>query len=239
MKIPYDIKINFLNESVARGQPDIDTGIVMDLFDEEQEARILEVGAHDEPLSNILAGLGYNVTGIDLREYDTKQSVQNYHYIQADFCDLPDDFLRENTGKFDSIIAISAIEHFGLTTYGEGRQHPYYDVIAMRIIRQLLKMNGTCYITVPYGHKHVDVDIHWRIYNSESIMSRLYQDFNVEIYGIVVSGGGVVINGVTRGLGELLSREEVSKFEKFASPHITIAAKLRKVPLNRLAPTGL
>lgn len=45
------------------------------------------VGSHDETVSNMLAESGFNVLGIDLREYDKNLPPCNYNYLRWDFND--------------------------------------------------------------------------------------------------------------------------------------------------------
>lgn len=226
---------------------DVDTGLLLANFDELPGSRVLEVGAHDEPVANILAESGYQVIGIDLREYGPWQDVgtlgqdiiakPNYEYLRADFCDLPSAFIAKWLGKIDAVVSLSAIEHFGLGTYGEGSNHPYYDVIAMRLIWRLLREGGTAYVTVPFGSKFKTCGSHWRVYDTEAMRNRIVQDFVVEKRMYAVVGPGVTVDGVELGLGPV-PWEIASRHSNSACPHLTAFFKLRKIPVNRMAIDG-
>lgn len=239
MKIPQEIYERFGDpQAETGGVYDIDTDIVLQEFDEPENARILEVGAHDEPLANVLLASGYRVTGIDLRTCDLKDPLPGYQYIRHDFCNLDWVGQLEPSEGFDSIISISAIEHFGLGTYGEGKAHPYYDVIALHLMGCLLKENGTVYLTVPYSQKFQVDRPHYRIYDAESLQQRLIQDFTVEKERFITCGEGVVLPGNRH----LPSRTEISSGEadsyEGSCPHLSVFLKLRKVSCLRLAPDG-
>ncbi len=247
------MKLNGNMLSVNHSITDADTYVFLKTFDEfvsenpvdNKGIRVIEIGAHDEPVANILAECGCDVTGVDLREYNPnsddsmgkamEQPKCNYNYLRADFCNLPEDFLIANIGKFDTAISISAIEHFGLGGYGE-RTHWYYDVVAMRQMWQLLKMGGTAYVTVPYGNLHLDIPPFWRSYSHKSLQDRLVQDFNIEHMTAFVSGR-VDINGKTWMPLESITVDEVNMHQG-SPPHISCLVKLRKVPVNRIAKDG-
>src|SRR5205085_663193 len=82
----------------------------------------------------------------------------------------------------------SAIEHFGLCVYGQQEYVENYDKQAMSWIYHLLKPNGLCYITVPYG-KELRDDGHWRVYNKAAIQDRFIGKFLVEEKIFFKSGG--------------------------------------------------
>lgn len=224
---------------------DEDTAIFLRNFDENIPGKVLEVGAHDEPVANILSECGYQVIGVDLREYNPNQDLPtqevkppcNYTYVRADFCDLPKEFLLTHWETFDIAISLSAIEHFGLGTYGEGRPHAYYDVLALRTIWQLLKTGGVCYLTVPFGGWHLDVVPHWRVYDRSSVAMRLVQDFSVIGYAPFVVGD-CELDGKPLKIGDPISWEQANRFSG-NPPHISILLKLQKDSKSkRLSPDG-
>ena len=124
---------------------DPETSCFLDFFSEPEGSRILEVGAHDSPISKMLAESGFDVESIDLRPYDFPIVEGHHHYVG--------DFLNFHGGQecYDCIVSISAIEHMGLGTYREGMELRMGDVIAMRNIWNLLRDGGPCYISVPFG----------------------------------------------------------------------------------------
>lgn len=224
---------------------DEDTSMLLKTFNEPKGSKIIEIGAHDEPIANILAEAGYDVTGVDLREYCAEQDLGdqeptvecNYNYIQADFCDLPIETLQAFWGQVDCVIAISALEHFGLGTYKEGPINLNYDIIAMRQIWNLLKEDGTVYITVPFGKDFLEVLPHWRVYSMQAIKQRLCQDFTVEKAEVFVADT-CELNGKELHKGDPITVGEAMEFSG-SPPHVSMILKLRKPKIHRLSPDGV
>lgn len=238
MKIP--------SEKIASYEiTDEDVAVFLRTFDEPVGGKVLEVGSHDEPVANILTDCGYQVIGVDLREYNPNQDLPtkgpgpacNYTYIRHDFCRLPDAFLKEQLGTFDVAISLSALEHFGLGTYNEGGIiQPYYDVVAVQTIWQLLKEGGVFYVTVPFGKQHIDAIPHWRVYCLSSLSARMVQDFKVESL-IPFVCGEMELDGKQFKEGNPISWEQACSFSGHP-PHVSVLLKLRKAPTQRLAPNG-
>lgn len=153
-------------------------------FNQKPPAKVLEVGSADNKVACMLASAGFDVVGIDLRPYAFKHK---HKHIVGNFLNMPAEFWEEYRGKFDVVFSISAIEHFGLGTYGEVGGFPLADVVAVRYIHDLLKVGGTCYLTVPYGGRFVTVGPHWRVYDWETVQDRLVQDFKLEWWAVQCS----------------------------------------------------
>jgi 23S rRNA U2552 (ribose-2'-O)-methylase RlmE/FtsJ len=217
MKIPQELINNYKTI-------DPESEILYELFDEPPNSKILEIGSHDAPTASMLSSCGFDVTGIDLRDCDQKL---NYKHIKANFCDMPQEFVIENLNKFDSIISISAIEHFGLNTYGEGRYRSHLDVIAMRKIYEFLKIDGTCYVSVPFGGKFTEFMNHWRVYDFHNLKDRIIQDFQIELLIFKICEDIFLMD-------KLFKRGETTDFVHACfnlthSPAISAFMKLRKV----------
>ena len=111
------------------------------------EARILDIGyAFAEPayLAGLLA-VGAAITGVDLVAVD----IPGLNSIQADVRRLP--FPR---GSFDTVIAISTLEHVGRdnTQYGLAAEDDDGALgAALRELRRILGRNGRLLVTVPTG----------------------------------------------------------------------------------------
>ena len=135
----------------------------------------------------------------------------------------------KNIGTFDAAVIVSAIEHFGLNTYGEGKIHEYYDVIAMRYIYDLLKPGGTCYLTTPFGGKFVVHKPHWRVYDWANLLERIVQDFRTEVFNLGVCED-ITINGNVFPVGSPISMNEAI-LNTIGLPHISCYLRLRK-PLD-------
>lgn len=217
---------------------DVDTFAIISLFREAPGSRVLEVGCHDAPTSMILAEMGYQVVGVDLRTPNTPIQHPNMVYCRWDFCDLPTEFLTRFRGTFDAVVAVSVLEHMGLSTYNEGRPHSLYDVIAARIIWEMLKPGGTAYISVPASRHFWTNGPHWRAYDERALYERIIQDFYVEHLVYVVSGAGIFHEGRELKVGSILTREIVKSQKNWKSPHVSAIMKLRKVGFSRLSPDG-
>lgn len=218
MKIPLE-----LIESISKEDPE--TNFFLRNFDEPENSKIIEVGSHDSPVASLLAKLGHHVTGVDLRECD-QEKHPNYTHVVGDFCNLSESFLKENIGTFDSVIAVSSIEHFGLGTYRQENNKSYYDIIASRYAYDLLKKNGTFYVVLPIGGKYMELPPHWRVYDFCSFKERIAQDFIIENLQIQASEKFSILNR------EYLPNEPIDMFSVVFNtngfPGISIFAKLRK-----------
>ena len=132
-------------------------------------AAVLEFGSVKSWVSLALASLGYRVTGVDLRPY--RYSHPNVRFLQGDFraARLP-------AGSFDGVVAVSAIEHCGLSGYGEeGFERGDHEVVAE--IRRVLKPGGRFLVTVPFGKAGVSRR-GWRVYDAAAL-ALLLRDFEV------------------------------------------------------------
>ncbi len=116
-------------------------------------ARILDFGCGESLVDLQLASLGYQVTGYDLNGYEFRHP--NLEVIGGDFLKnaLPAD-------SFDLAIAISAVEHAGIESYGsfrDGRRASLFDSDAdrrvMGEIRRVLKPGGCLIISLPFGRR--------------------------------------------------------------------------------------
>lgn len=216
MKIDPEIRLKYATF-------DPETDLFFDHFDEPVGSKLLEIGSQHSPIASLLSQCGHKVTGIDLHNAD--QDL-NYTHITSNFCKMPPAWMIQHYSQFDCVVSISAIEHFGLNTYGEGVVRTYYDIIAMRYIYDLLKPNGSCYIIIPFGGKYVEIRPHWRVYDYASIIERLVQDFIIETFIIRVAEK-ITIAGVEYYPNNPIPLESaILNIEGF--PNISCLLKLRK-----------
>ena len=112
-----------------------------------EKARILDIGCAESSLVFELASMGYNVIGLDLRDYPLTHP--NFKFVIGNIFWLP--FL---SNSFDFISAISTIEHLGIPTWGI----PSYsksDADGINEIHRCLKLGGLLFLTVPFGTKTI------------------------------------------------------------------------------------
>lgn len=130
---------------------------------------LLDIGCVESVVPIQLSMLGYDVTGIDIREYHFKH--KNFKFIKDDFN------LHEFSNKFDIIVDISAIEHFGLHTFSNLELDFDADKKAIKKVYSLLKPKGQFIFTAPFGVSEL-VGSFERIYSNEDIKS-MFSDFKV------------------------------------------------------------
>ena len=107
--------------------------------------RLLEFGCARSDLALQIASLGYEVIGIDLREYPFIHP--NFKFFKKNILDYEDEKF------FDYITAISTLEHIGLSYYDNIEDETYLSKITTKLYR-LLKPNGKLIATVPFGQEY-------------------------------------------------------------------------------------
>jgi SAM-dependent methyltransferase len=222
MRLPPDLAAKYY-----RPFRDVDAEQFWEAFEAPPSARVIEVGCNDSYVANMLQEMGYKVCGVDLRPYGASgEGVMshgcNYQFMQADFTTLDMNIMN---GTFDVGVSISAIEHFGLGTYGE-QPSPDADVIAMTKIYNLLKPGGTCYVTMPYAKDFVVWGIDWRVYNEPSLRARIIQRFEV------VDERHFFSWGFNEGeffaeQGDVITKEQADEWPPYP-PHCTVLLVLHK-----------
>jgi 2-polyprenyl-3-methyl-5-hydroxy-6-metoxy-1,4-benzoquinol methylase len=135
-------------------------------------ANILEIGHVNSSLALELSSLGYKVTAIDLRDYPF--SHPNLKSIKADFFDFNFD------SKFDCIIAISTIEHFGQNKRygGQNDNTNNLDRKALEKIDSLLKESGKFIVSTPFASS--EKDFWYKVYTKDLLRDLIYEFFKIE-----------------------------------------------------------
>jgi len=127
--------------------------------------RILDVGCKGSLFSVLLAGVGFEVWGIDLSDIGRYKSRHpNFRFIKGDVTTAQ---LPENS--FDVITIISTIEHVGLKNDG--------DIGCLKRLHSLLKDNGQIILTAPYGSPALFERS--RIYDRERL-ARIFEGWKIE-----------------------------------------------------------
>ena len=134
--------------------------------------RVLDVGCVSSRLPLQLASLGYEVHGIDLRDYPLGHPAFTFHKL-----DLTQDTLPFEHESFDIVTAVSCLEHFGLSGYGDGSRGGDADRRGVAAILSLLKPRGQLIFTCPFGRAAVTRK--HRIYDREGLQ-RLLDGFAIE-----------------------------------------------------------
>lgn len=203
------------------GEQDPDTNMVLTRWQVMPSgSRVLEVGCHDEHLCRILADNGYDMYGIDLRADDGGQFPLNFTRIQGDFVQFP--FAPE---AFDMVVSTSALEHFGLGTYGEAFTDPEYDRKAASRIHEVLKPGGVFHCTVPYWtHDFLVSGGDFRLYDQKGLTERIIGEFEVEEQQLFKSAGYACPDD--GGNPPLVKEEDTRALGP--DPHLGVFLKLRK-----------
>jgi len=135
---------------------------------------VLDVGCCDSHFGFLLADCALTVTAIDIRdmpEFPFYGGRANFTFRREDILEtkLPDRF-------FDSVVAISTIEHIGLLAYENKKEDKEGDLKAVQQIKRVLKDDGVFIMTVPYG---LNPAYWYRVYNRESL-AKLLSGFKIE-----------------------------------------------------------
>lgn len=133
-------------------------------------ARVLDVGCSESITPIQLAMLDYRVTGVD---------IMNYRYTHKNFTFFRGSLLEyKPSEKFDIVIDISAIEHFGLGAYRNAKLDADADKRAVKKIEEMLAHNGQFIFSAPYG-VHGVVNNFERIYDWKDVTT-LLQGFRIK-----------------------------------------------------------
>jgi len=178
---------------------------LLSVFDEEPE-RLLDVGCSSSDVVLAASTLGFDTHGCDLLPYRESTDFPitvpldestygarivvpapewpphichdqgiTFKFTHGDFA-----LAKYEPGSFDTIIALSSIEHFGIpTAHGHSELNLEGDVEAMAKIRTLLAPGGTVYLMVPAASRSFIHD-NTRHYDVE-MLSRLLDGFCAEV----------------------------------------------------------
>lgn len=208
------------------GELDCDTLMVLSRLDPAPGSSVLEVGANEEPMACILTGNGHRVTAVDLRPHSNPEHQIDYLRLEGDFVRLAPALRAES---FDAAISTSALEHFGLGTYGEYDEviDPDYDVKAVAAVWQLLKPGGLFHVTLPYGCRFHVSNPHWRVYDRVALQKRIIQDFTVVDKVFFKSADCKAPDDGGHPV-PLVREEDADAYEPGDHPHLTVYMCLRK-----------
>jgi hypothetical protein len=142
-------------------------------------ARILDVGGSESTVGLSLATLGHDVTIVDPRAHPLAHPNLTHEACRLD--ELPDDVER-----FEAVVVLSAVEHFGLEHYdsassidgssvaknGVGGDDERLDLAAMKRLRELARPGALLVLTVPFAAQP-SVDDFQRVYDEDGLAELL------------------------------------------------------------------
>jgi len=138
------------------------------------KGKVLDVGcvARLNFLPATLASIGWEVYGIDVRQF--KFRFPNFHFVLGDITrtDFPDSF-------FDAVYAVSTLEHIGLSgRYGIGNYDPEGDAKAVGEIRRILRGGGRLLVTLPCGKEKRQTTLN-RVYTQDGL-KELFSNWEIK-----------------------------------------------------------
>ena len=238
------------------GLIDADVRVVLDAFEEFRGSIVLNVGANEEHLSNILADNGYDVTGIDLLPYTDEahlplkfrffmeqpdghpESMKGEYYNKA-FAKIPrrykhvvGDFCVEypQLGLFDSVVSTSAIEHFGMAD--KKGNSPWYGATKLSPTYDIEAMKAIWACLKPGGTAYITVP-YGREFIEQEKYYRVYDKVSLghRIIGkFTVERMGFFLSHSIQHLGacgEWISEKDADGYRGIP-PHVTVFLKLKK-----------
>lgn len=123
-------------------------------------SEVLDLGCMESVLPLFMAGIDYQVTGLDFRKYPYQSP--NFKFVQGSILDLP-----FKDSYFDAVTCISTIEHLGIGFYNDPQGIVSPDITGMKQIRRVLKPKGLLILTVPFGK--ASVNNQQRIYGKKEL----------------------------------------------------------------------
>ncbi|MDD5129562.1 MAG: class I SAM-dependent methyltransferase [Candidatus Omnitrophica bacterium] len=123
-------------------------------------SKVLDLGCMESVLPLFLAGLGFQVTGFDFRQYPYR--VPNFNFVQGSILELP--FEGE---FFDAVTCVSTIEHIGIGFYSDPKDNLSSDVKGILEAKRVLKLGGLLILTVPFGRAFINAQ--QRIYDKQGL----------------------------------------------------------------------
>ena len=164
-----------------------------------ENRKVLDIGCYYSNLPIQLASMGFNVTGVDLQDYQLTHP--NFIFKKGDIRKI------KLSGKFDIVTAISTIEHIGLDFYKEGEKEEG-DIEVVKAINKLLRPKGIFILSIPFGRKGKTDS--YRSYDWESIINLLkgfkikkalfFKDTRTK-WGLVEKNQALTVDNVTKVKG--------------------------------------
>ena len=161
-----ELKKVFLTERIVEIPFVIDS---LKSLDVGVKGKILDVGCAESSLPLYLAPLGYQITGIDVRDYPYR--VPNFNFLKTNIMKMPFD-----DHAFDAVTCVSTLEHVGLGFYSDPRVKNNPQMKAVDEMARVLKDDGVFILTVPFGVASVNKQ--QRVFD-EKILDEILMNFKV------------------------------------------------------------
>ena len=126
----------------------------------EGPGRGLDFGCGRSYLSLVAVRRGFEMTAVDLAPVQWSYADARLRFVRGNILDTA----AAPEGSLDLVLCCSAIEHVGLSRYGN-RLDQNGDLKAMGRLRSLLKAGGTMLLTIPVGMDTV-VEPRHRVYGT-------------------------------------------------------------------------
>ena len=111
---------------------------------------------------------------MDIR--DTELKNKNINFIKSD---LMEPINQNFKNKYHSISCLHALEHFGLTRYGDEFDLDGH-IKGLENMSKLLKSNGTLYLSLPVGKKNIICYNAHRIFTLKEVINFIKSEYVVE-----------------------------------------------------------
>lgn len=138
-------------------------------------AKILDVGCCGSFFPLLLAGFGYDTQAMDVRPYSilNRMTFDNFKFLKGDIrkAGFPD-------SSFDAIIAVSTIEHIGLSGRYGMDEDPDGDRKALKEMKRMVRGGGIVLLTFPFGKAKV-IRPYNKIYDGR-LIREIAEDFKID-----------------------------------------------------------
>jgi len=166
------VDLESVSETASPDERIIEYSFIIEKLASTTKGKVLDVGctARINCLPATLASLGWQVWGIDMREF--KFNHTNFKFVFGDIreTDFPDNF-------FDAVYAVSTLEHIGLNgRYGVTNEDPKGDAKAATEIARILRPDGVLLCTLPYAREVKIIRRLQKIYDKSSL-DRLFSNW--------------------------------------------------------------
>ncbi len=139
------------------------------LGDLDAGAKILDLGGGESTVAFSLASLGFDVTVIEPQGYPFRHP--NLTVFERPYEEF------DRSARFDAVVLLSAIEHFGIGWYpGNPDKAESADIDTVASLRELMNDDGLLVLTTPYGPAET-TDLE-RIYDLERLQ-RLLEGWSI------------------------------------------------------------